>query len=112
MTTSLKQILQRLLDDDPDLYAQLCDAGYVPRDDSALAPEHLETARVVRTLVRELEVNWAGVEIVMRMRSELVATRRQVQELAAIVRERNERSLDGSDSAEHAESDASRDDPR
>lgn len=84
--TTLRESLELLLQGDAELYVQLCDAGLVPRDDSALAPEHLETARVAYTLVHELEVNWAGVEIVLHMRSQLVATRRQVSELAAIVR--------------------------
>jgi hypothetical protein len=83
----IKQALELLLAGDRELYVQLCDAGLVPREDSALAPEHLETARVVRTLVQELEVNWAGVEVVLHMRSQLVATRRQVDELAAMVRQ-------------------------
>jgi hypothetical protein len=82
----MKRSLELLLAGDPELYAQLCEAGLVPREDAALAAEHLETARVVRTLVRELEVNWAGVEIVLRMRSQLVATHRQLDELAALVR--------------------------
>ncbi|HKP57293.1 MAG TPA: hypothetical protein VJV78_11265 [Polyangiales bacterium] len=84
--TTLKQSLELLLAGDRELYVQLCDAGLVPREDEALAPEHLETARVVRTLVHELEVNWAGVEVVLRMRSQLVATRRQLDELASLVR--------------------------
>jgi hypothetical protein len=84
---SLRQSLELLLAGDSELYTQLCDAGLVPRDDSELAPEHLETARVVRTLVHELEVNWAGVEIVLHMRSQLVATRRQLDELAALLRQ-------------------------
>jgi hypothetical protein len=83
----LKATLQRLLAGDDALYAQLCEAGLVPHDDTALAAEHLETARVVRTLVHELEVNWAGVEIVLRMRSELLATRQQLAELAGVLRE-------------------------
>jgi hypothetical protein len=83
----LKATLRRLLAGDDALYAQLCEAGLVPRDDTALAAEHLETARVVRTLVHELEVNWAGVEIVLRMRSELVATRQQLAELAGVLRQ-------------------------
>jgi hypothetical protein len=84
--TTLKQSLELLLAGDHELYVQLCEAELVPSDDAALVPEHLETARVARTLVRELEVNWAGVEIVLRMRSDLVATRRQLGELAALVR--------------------------
>jgi len=85
--TELRRSLEQLLAEDADLYARLCDAGLVPRDDGALAPEHLETARVVRTLVHELEVNWAGVEVVLHMRSQLVATRRQLAELASVLRD-------------------------
>lgn len=85
-TPNIRETLNRLLAGDLELYAQLCEAGLVPRDDAALVPQHLETARVVRTLVHELEVNWAGVEVVLHMRSQLMATRRQLVELATIVR--------------------------
>jgi hypothetical protein len=85
-TADLRALLRSLLEDDDELYARLCEAGFVPRDDAALVPEHLETARVVRTLVHELEINWPGVEVIVRMRSELVATQRQVAELAELVR--------------------------
>ena len=84
--STLRESLERLLQGDRELYTQLCEAGFIPRDDSALAREHLETVRVAQTLVHELEVNWAGVEVVLHMRSQLVATRRQVSELADIVR--------------------------
>ena len=84
--TTLRQTLELLLGGDRELYVQLCESGFVPSDDSALAPEHLEAARVARTLVHELEVNWAGVEIVLRMRTQLIQTHRQLDELAAIVR--------------------------
>lgn len=83
---NLRRSLLALLANDEQLYQQLCDAGLVPREDTQLAKEHLETARVVNTLVHELEVNWAGVEIVLHMRSQLVATRRQLAELAELVR--------------------------
>lgn len=90
--TTRRESLELLLEGDTELYVQLCDAGFIPRDDSALVPEHLETARIAHMLVHELEVNWAGVEIVLNMRSQLVATRHQVSELAAIVRRaQNER---------------------
>jgi hypothetical protein len=87
MTQSdLRRSLLELLADDEQLYQQICEAGLVPREDAQLGQEHLETARVVNTLVHELEVNWAGVEIVLHMRSQLVATRKQVAELAELVR--------------------------
>jgi hypothetical protein len=89
MTQSdLRARLLALLAEDERLYAQLREAGLLPREEGELAPEHLETARVVHTLVHELEVNWAGVEVVMHMRSQLVATRRQLNELAELVRRR------------------------
>ena len=84
--TTLKQSLEVLLAGDRELYTQLCEAELVPLDEEALVPEHLEIVRVARTLVHELDVNWAGVEIVLRMRSQLVATRRQLDELAEILR--------------------------
>lgn len=84
--TTLREGLELLLEGDRELYAQLREAGFVPSEESALAPEHLETVRVARTLVQELEVNWAGVEVVLHMRSQLVATRRQLDELSTIVR--------------------------
>jgi hypothetical protein len=37
-------------------------------------------------LVSELEVNWAGVEVALHMRAQLVATQQQLAELAALVR--------------------------
>jgi hypothetical protein len=84
--TTLRESLELLLAGDRELYQQLSEAGFVPGDDSTLALEHLETARVAYTLVHELAVNWAGVEVVLHMRSQLVATRKQVGELAEIVR--------------------------
>jgi hypothetical protein len=83
---NLRPRLIELLAGDDALYTQLCEAGLLPREDEQLAPDHLETARVVRTLVHELEINWAGVEVVLRMRTELLATRRQLSELAEVIR--------------------------
>lgn len=70
-----------LLDGDEALYERLCVEGILPADEAALAPEHLELARVVHTLLHELDVNWAGVEVVLRLRAELIAARRQTAEL-------------------------------
>lgn len=84
--TTLRESLELLLEGDRELYAQLCDAGFIPSEDRALAPEHLETVRVARMLISELEVNWAGVEVVLHMRAQLVATQQQLGELAEIVR--------------------------
>lgn len=75
-----------LLRDDIELCEYLCELGVMPRDEAQLLHEHLEAARVAGTLVHELEVNYAGVEVILRMRSELVATRRQIAQLIAELR--------------------------
>ncbi len=56
--------------------------------ESALSIVTVERVRVVRTLVRDLDVNWESVEVIMNLRDELMATRRQVAELIALIRER------------------------
>ncbi|MFT3924066.1 MAG: hypothetical protein QM778_16140 [Myxococcales bacterium] len=77
--------LLALIEGNQSLYDQLREAGFLPAGEDAIGPEHLETARVAYTLTRELEVNWEGTEIVLRMRSELIASRRQVAELLALL---------------------------
>jgi hypothetical protein len=81
-----RDVLISLLEGDLELLERLCAEGLVPRDDDALRPEHAETVRVVHTLVHDLDINWPGVEVILRMRSELVATRRQIEDLLALLR--------------------------
>lgn len=83
----LKARLSELLADTPDLYERLRQEGLLP-EDAALSHEHVETARVVRTLIKELDVNWAGVEVILHMRTELIETRHQIAELARLLRDR------------------------
>ena len=81
-----EQSLLALLQGDEDLYRLLRASGLVPDDAQALSSEHLELARVVHTLVHELEVNWEGVEVILHMREQLVSTHHQVAELLALLR--------------------------
>lgn len=80
--------LLTVIEGDEGLYIRLRDTGLVPADESAMLPEHLELARVAHTLISELEVNWEGVEVVLRLRQELIASRRQ---MAALLRMLNKR---------------------
>jgi len=91
-----RRILLAMIEDDDELLERLCDAGLVPRDEAGLRPEHAETARVVHTLVHELEINWPGVEVILRMRAELVATHRQMADLLALLRSRGSGGAGGS----------------
>ncbi|MDB4988978.1 MAG: hypothetical protein JWN04_4156 [Myxococcaceae bacterium] len=85
MSRVIRATILSILEGDEDFYEQLRSQGLLPHDEQTLAPDHVELARVTHTLVRELEVNWAGVEIVLRMRSELIDTRKQVAELLSLL---------------------------
>jgi hypothetical protein len=81
------QTILDMLHQDRALYDLLCEEGLLPSETPRLTVEHVETARIVGTLVHELEVNWAGAEVILHMRSELLATRRQVADLLRLLRE-------------------------
>ena len=53
-----------------------------------LSSDDVERVRVAQLLVSELELNWAGVEVVMHMRESMLAAHRQFHEiLDAVVSE-------------------------
>jgi hypothetical protein len=85
MTRIVRATILTVLDGDEALYEELLREGLLPHDEQALVADHLELARVTQTLVRELDVNWAGVELVLRMRSELIETRQQVADLRRLL---------------------------
>ncbi len=82
-----REVILSVLQGDEALFDLMREEGLLPWDDEALVAEHAETARVVYTLVHELEVNWAGVEVILHMRDDLVTTRRQLAMLATRMRE-------------------------
>ena len=81
--------LLSLLGGDRALLEQLREAGFLPKDDDSIAAEHVEVARIAYTLVHELEVNWAGVEVALHLRSRLVAVETQMAELIVFVKQRS-----------------------
>ncbi|HVW26789.1 MAG TPA: hypothetical protein VHC69_15580 [Polyangiaceae bacterium] len=81
------EALIAFLDGDREIVEGLERAGILEHHGSGTySPEEIEHARVAHVLLRDLEVNWAGVEVILRMRSELLVTRRQLAEMAHIVR--------------------------
>ena len=76
------QRLVALVDDDHELIAQLIEDGVIEvrDDDSALVD--VDSVLAARTL-RELEVDWSGIAIILRLRDELAAARRRIAELEA-----------------------------
>ena len=81
MRYTYRQLVE-LVDGDHELIAHLVEEGEIEcRDDVAVVD--VERVLVARTLVRELEIDWAGVAVILRMRDALLAARRRIAELEA-----------------------------
>ena len=91
MTTSFTaEALVEVLGGDREIVERLIELGVLASPSGSYTPDDAEDVRVARLLVRELEVNWPGVEVILRLRSELLVTRRQLAELARRVRSAKE----------------------
>jgi hypothetical protein len=80
-------MLLELLEDDRELLELLIECGIVAAGEGMCTDEQVGDALVARTLFRELEVNPPGIEIILRMRGEMIAMRRQVAELLRLLAE-------------------------
>lgn len=74
------------LDVAEDFLGALCEEGLIEvkhtlEDEPLLSPEEAEKLRVITVLVREMDVNLAGVEVILRMRQELVSMHQQFDEI-------------------------------
>ncbi len=81
---TLERVLE-LVEGDRELVEQLWEIGVCERSAEGFSAREVELVRVAHVLVRELDVNWPGVEIILRLRSELIDTRRQIAELLELV---------------------------
>jgi hypothetical protein len=82
MTRFTYKHLLELVDGDDELIARLVEEGeIVRRDDGDIVTVDVERVLVARTLLRELEVDWNGIEVILRLREELVTARRRIAEL-------------------------------
>ncbi len=76
--------LVEILEGDAELVVRLCEAGIVTQQAQGYRHEDVARVLVCRTLVRELDVDISALEIILRLREELLETRRQ---LSAVARE-------------------------
>jgi hypothetical protein len=76
------QRLVELVDDDHELIARLVEDGVIEVREGDRVLVDVDSVLAARTL-RELEVDWSGIAIILRLRDELAAARRRIAELEA-----------------------------
>ena len=82
-----------IIDDDREVVEQLLEAGVLPEPlEREYTEEEAELVRVAHVLVRELEINVAGVEVILRMRQEVLALRQQMAEVIQTLQSAREKS--------------------
>jgi hypothetical protein len=81
MTRYTYQHLVELVDGDHELIARLVEEGVIEYQDDGVVPVDPDTVTLARTLWRELEVDWNGIPIILRLAAQLAAARRRIAEL-------------------------------
>jgi hypothetical protein len=84
MTTRFTyQHLLDLVGGDHELIERLIEVGEIEQRDAVVAIVDVDRVLVARTLARELEIDWAGVEVILRLLAELTTARQRIAELEA-----------------------------
>ena len=78
------QHLLELVDGDDEFIVRLVEEGLIEQRDNVMSVD-VDAVLLARTLWRNLEVDWPGIEIIVRLTAQLNAARRRVQELEAAV---------------------------
>jgi hypothetical protein len=85
------QRLVELVGGDQDLIARLVEEGEIARVDGDVAVVNIDRVLIAQTLVRELEIDWAGVDVILRLQEELGAARQRIAQLEAELAETKQR---------------------
>lgn len=80
--------LLELVEGDRELIAQLVEHGLIESRDEDRALVDVEHVLVARTLWRDLDVDWPGIEVILRLLDELGAARRRIAALERALAER------------------------
>ena len=80
MTRFTYQHLLELVDGDDELIVRLVEEGLVERHDDVVSID-VDSVLLARTLWRDLDVEWHGIEIILKLAAELAAARRDINEL-------------------------------
>ncbi len=73
--------LVELVEGDDELIVRLVDEGLIERRDDDRVMVDVDAVLVARTLWRDLDVEWPGIEVILRMRDELARARLRIAEL-------------------------------
>ena len=76
-----RQRVQTMLDVDAEFLQQLEEEEIVVAHASGYQPQEIERIRICRTLHHELHVNWAGLDVALRLLETIEAQRRQFAEV-------------------------------
>ena len=88
MTTRFTyQHLFALVDGDQELITHLVEEGIIEQRGDTGAMVDVDHVLVARTLWRDLEIEWPAIDVILRMREQLVEARRRIAELEAALRE-------------------------
>jgi hypothetical protein len=74
------QHLVELVDGDDELIVRLVDEQLVEREGDVIRVD-VDRVLLARTLWRDLEVEWPGIEIILNLASQLADARRRIAEL-------------------------------
>lgn len=74
------------LEVDDGLLRTVCDEGLVEvkhtlEDETVISAEHAERLRLITLLMREMDVNLPGVEVILHMHDDLLGMQRQFDEI-------------------------------
>ncbi len=72
-----------LVDGDRELITQLVEIGVIEINAEDHAIVDVDIVLTARTLYRDLAIDWAGIEVILRLRGELAGARRRIAELEA-----------------------------
>lgn len=90
MTFTYQHLLE-LVDGDDELIVRLVAEGVIvrPAADASMVMVDVDRVLLARTLWRDLDVDWPGIEIIVRLVGELAAARRRIHELESALAERS-----------------------
>ncbi len=81
--------LLELVEGDRELIAELVEHGLIEATGDAGALVDVDHVLVARTLWRDLDVDWPGIEVILRLLDDLAAARRRIAALERALAERS-----------------------